>query len=274
MILTMFQKESPIGIIDSGIGGFSVARRVQQLLPHENLLYLGDGANNPYGNHSGEEILEMTRYMLRFMESKGVKALLVACNTVSCLIDQYRNEMTCPVFSVVQAGADAVSTLDVQKVGVISTVFTHTTHCYPDLIAQSSPEKTVISRGCPNLAGLVERNVGDPAAQPLIDQDLLQELTPLVEEDGIQCCVLGCTHYPLVEENIQRLFPNLPLVDPAQQMALSTQAYLKEQSLLNDSSALGQLDIFTTGSVDEYTTKAARVGLNPVSSVNFYPPMK
>ncbi len=67
----MFSKESPIGIIDSGIGGFSVARAVQQLLPRENLVYLGDGANTPYGNHTAEEILTMTRYMLRFMEEKG-----------------------------------------------------------------------------------------------------------------------------------------------------------------------------------------------------------
>ena len=69
----MFSKESPIGIIDSGIGGFSVARKVQKLLPRENLVYLGDGANTPYGNHTAEEILTMTRYMLRFMEEKGVK---------------------------------------------------------------------------------------------------------------------------------------------------------------------------------------------------------
>ena len=84
----MFSKESPIGIIDSGIGGFSVARKVQKLLPRENLVYLGDGANTPYGNHTAEEILTMTRYMLRFMEEKGVKALLVACNTISCVIDR------------------------------------------------------------------------------------------------------------------------------------------------------------------------------------------
>ena len=86
----MFSKESPIGIIDSGIGGFSVARKVQKLLPRENLVYLGDGANTPYGNHTAEEILTMTRYMLRFMEEKGVKALLVACNTISCLITGMR----------------------------------------------------------------------------------------------------------------------------------------------------------------------------------------
>ena len=218
----MITKESPIGVIDSGIGGFSVARKVQKLMPHENLLYRGDGANTPYGNHSAEEILTMTRYMLRFMEDHGVKALLVACNTISCLIDQYRDEMSCPVLSVVQAGADAVAQLPAHKVGVISTCFTASTHCYPDLIGKMAPDKQVISHGCPNLANLVERNVGNPAGQAAIDDDLRENL----------------------------------------------------EQLVNDQPGQGKLDIFTTGSTEEYTMKAAKVGLDPVTSVQFYPPMK
>ena len=271
---TMITKESPIGVIDSGIGGFSVARKVQKLMPHENLLYLGDGANTPYGNHSAEEILTMTRYMLRFMEDHGVKALLVACNTISCLIDQYRDEMSCPVLSVVQAGADAVAQLPAHKVGVISTCFTASTHCYPDLIGKVAPDKQVISHGCPNLANLVERNVGNPAGQAAIDDDLLENLEQLVNEEKVECCVLGCTHYPLVEENINRLYPQLKLVDPAEQMARTVGRYLEEKGLVNDQPGQGKLDIFTTGSTEEYTMKAAKVGLDPVTSVQFYPPMK
>ena len=204
----MITKESPIGVIDSGIGGFSVARKVQKLMPHENLLYLGDGANTPYGNHSAEEILTMTRYMLRFMEEHSVKALLVACNTISCLIDQYRDEMSCPVLSAA------------------------------------------------------------------IDDDLRENLEQLVNEEKVECCVLGCTHYPLVEENINRLYPQLKLVDPAEQMARTVGRYLEEKGLVNDQPGQGRLDIFTTGSTEEYTMKAAKVGLDPVTSVQFYPPMK
>ena len=148
----------------------------------------------------------MTRYMLRFMEDHGVKALLVACNTISCLIDQYRDEMSCPVLSVVQAGADAVAQLPAHKVGVISTCFTASTHCYPDLIGKVAPDKQVISHGCPNLANLVERNVGNPAGQAAIDDDLRENLEQLVNEEKVECCVLGCTHYPLVEENICLLY--------------------------------------------------------------------
>lgn len=268
----MFTKNSPIGVIDSGIGGFSVARRVQKLLPREDILYFGDGANTPYGNHTGEEILAMTRYMLRFMEEKQVKALLVACNTISCLIDQYRDDMSCPVFSVVQAGADAVRERDLDKVGVISTCFTANTRCYPELIGKSSPRTRVFSQGCPDLANTVERCVGHPESQERIDAVIRKEVGELMAQEPLEYCVLGCTHYPLVEEDILRLFPGLTLIDPAEQMARSTQAYLEEKGLANDPGHEGRLDIFTTGSVEEYTAKARKVGLDPVTSVQFYPP--
>ena len=84
----MFDKYSPIGVLDSGIGGFSVARQLQRLMPGEELLYFGDGANIPYGNHSREQIVTLARYMFDFMQERGVKLLLVACNTISCLIGE------------------------------------------------------------------------------------------------------------------------------------------------------------------------------------------
>ena len=249
----MATKTSPIGVIDSGIGGFSVALKMQQMLPHENLLYFGDGGNMPYGNHTADEILTMTRYMLRFMEERGVKALLVACNTISCLIDRYRDDMSCPVLSVVEAGADAVSQMAVHKVGVISTCFTHSTRCY--------------------LAKLVEANVGDPKGQEIIEEDLKKNMDELVHKHKIDCCVLGCTHYPLVSENINHLYPELPLVDPAVQMAKTIGAYMEEKGLVNDQPGQGTLDIYTTASVEEYREKAAKVGLK-VTSVQDYPIFK
>lgn len=270
----MATKASPIGIIDSGIGGFSVARKMQRQLPHENLLYFGDGGNMPYGNHTAEEILTMTRYMLRFMEERGVKALLVACNTISCLIDQYRGDMTCPVLSVVQAGADAAARMPGKKVGVISTCFTESTRCYPDLIGREAPDKVVVSRGCPDLAHLVEVNLGVPGGQDAIDADLRKNMDALVHEEKIDCCVLGCTHYPLVEGNISRLYPGLPLIDPADQMAETIGQYLQENHLANDQTERGTLDIYTTGSVEEYRDKAVKVGLDPVTSVQDYPRLK
>ena len=271
----MFSKESPIGIIDSGIGGFSVARKVQKLLPRENLVYLGDGANTPYGNHTAEEILTMTRYMLRFMEEKGVKALLVACNTISCVVEQCQDAVSCPTINAVQAGADAVSRMDVEKVGVISPVFPHQSRCSPSRIRAQSPKKVVVlSCGCPDLARLVEHNLGDPAGMAQVEDNLHKELDHMVLVDKIQCCVLGCTHYPLVADSIHKLYPELPLVDPAEQMALELRDYLDREGLRREAGVPGRLDIFTTGDVKEYALRAKQVGLERLGSVAFYPPME
>lgn len=270
----MFDQNSPIGILDSGIGGFSVARRVRRLLPEEDLLYFGDGAHIPYGNHPEETIVAMARYMFQFMERRQVKALLVACNTISCVVDRCADAVSCPAFNAVQAGADAVSGMDVEKVGVISTVFTHRSQCYPRRILAQSPKKLVVlSCGCSDLARLVEHNLGDPAGMAEVECNLRQELDDMVLREKIQCCVLGCTHYPLVEDSIQKLYPGLRLVDPAEQMALELKQYLEARGLRRRSGRRGRLDIYTTGDTAEYALRAKQVGLEPIDSVSPYPPM-
>jgi len=270
----MFDPNAPIGILDSGIGGFSVARQIQHLLPRENLIYFGDGAHVPYGNHSEETIVALARYMFHFMEQHHVKALLVACNTISCVIGRCEEVVSCPVFNAVQAGADAVAGMDVEKVGVISTVFTHNSRCYPERILAQSPKKMVVlSCGCPDLARLVEHNLGDPLGMAEVRENLKLELNDMVCKERIQCCVLGCTHYPLVEGSIRELYPHLPLIDPAQEMARSVRQNLDGRGLLRQEGA-GSLEIYTTGEVEEYALRASQVGLKAVTSVNYYPPMK
>lgn len=265
----------PIGVLDSGIGGFSVVRQVQKLLPEEDLLYFGDGAHIPYGNHAKETIVDMARYMFQFMERQGVKALLVACNTISCVITQCESAVTCPVFNAVQAGADAVSKLKVDKVGVISTVFTHNCRIYPKIIQAQSPRKLVVlSCGCPDLARLVEHSLGDPAGMALVEDNLRQELDHMVWEDKVDCCVLGCTHYPLVADRIHRLYPGLRLIDPAEEMARALRAHFARGGLSNPRKSPGTLTIYTTGAVAEYALRARQVGLERVASVEYYPPME
>ncbi len=275
----MFDRHSPVGILDSGIGGFSVARQVQRLLPGEDLLYFGDGANIPYGNHSSEEIVALSRYMFRFMEEHRVKALLVACNTISCVAHRCEDQVTCPVFNAVQAGITsaqaAAERLRFCKAGVIATVFTHQSGCYPAHLDTGRPGGVqLVSRGCPDLARLIERHLGDEAGMALVEADLRRELGALVEQEQISCCVLGCTHYSLVEDRIRRLFPALTLIDPAEQMALQLRDWLQAQDLTSGQSQGGRMDIYTTSSVEEYRLRAAQAGLNPVSSVRSYPALQ
>lgn len=267
----MLDRTSPIGIIDSGIGGFSVVRRLQAHLPKEDLVYFGDSVNVPYGNHTTDEILNMTRSMLRFMERRQVKALLVACNTIACLIDRYRDDMSCPVFSVVEAGADAVRKLDLEQVGVLSTCFTANSRCYPDLIRKRSPKTQVFSYGSPDLAEVVERRLCDPEGETIIDDSIRSNMGRLLAMADVRDCVLGCTHFSLLEAHFKRLFPEVVLIDPAEQMAGTVRAYLEGSGLANPSRSAGTLDIFTTGDADECRAGAERAGLSPISSVRFYP---
>lgn len=265
---------SPVGIIDSGVGGFSVARKIQKYLPGENLIYFGDSVNVPYGNHTSDEILNMTRYMLRFMGRRRVKALLVACNTICCLIDRCRDDISCPVFSVVQAGADAVRELELDQVGVLSTCFTANSCCYPDLIRKSSPKTQVYSCGSPDLASLVEHHLCDPEGQEKIDNSIRSNMGRLLAMADIRSCLLGCTHFPLLEGHFRRLFPEVALIDPADQLARTMRAYLEGNGLANSSQSVGTLDIFTTGDTDECRMDAEWAGLFPISSVQFYPSMR
>ena len=271
----MSHPNSPVGILDSGIGGFSVVKQVQRLLPEEELLYFGDGAHIPYGNHPEERIAARAQYMFRFMEEREVKALLVACNTISCLLDRWEVTAACPVFSAVQAGADAVSGLEVDKVGVISTVFTHRAGIYPQKILAQSPRKLVVlSCGCPDLARLVEHSLGDPAGMVQVEEELRRELGPMVLEDKVDCCVLGCTHYPLVADRIHRLYPDLLLIDPAEEMARALKAHLDREGLRAVREGPGSLTVYTTGDVAEYALRARQVGLERVDRVGSYPPME
>ena len=271
----MSKQSAPIGVLDSGIGGYSVVKQVQKLLPEEDLLYFGDGAHIPYGNHAQETIVAMARYMFRFMEERGVKALLVACNTISCLVDRCGEGVSCPVFNAVKAGAEAAARLEVDKVGVISTVFTHNSRIYPEKIQALSPKKVVVlSCGCPDLARLVEHSLGDPEGMALVEDNLRQELDHMVLEDKVDCGVLGCTHCPLVGDSIHKLYPGLLLIDPAEEMARALKEHLDREKLGSPQASPGALTIYTTGDTEEYALRASQVGLGRIDKVEYYPPME
>ncbi|MFI3253050.1 MAG: glutamate racemase [Eubacteriales bacterium] len=236
--------KEPIGIIDSGIGGFTVAKSLHKLLPQEDIVYFGDGANAPYGNRSPEELIKLAKYMVSFMNEKKVKLLLVACNTISCLASSYEQEIVPPVLYVVRSGAKGVAERNYKKIAVISTQFTHQQGLYGKYIRSFSPEKEVFSGGSTHLVRLIEQNQGDEASELAIQQEAQEVLGPLVSH-GVDCCVLGCTHYPLALDILQKTFPNLPFSDPAETMALEASALLRDNNLYHNEG--GKLTVYTTG---------------------------
>ena len=251
-------KNSPIGVFDAGIGGFTVVKEMQELMPAEDLIYYADSANMPYGNRSEEEILFMTRQIQDFMAEQGVKAVAVACNTISTLIDKYRDGYPFKIFSVVEAGsASAAAIKELKSVGMIGTVFTAQTKCYNRLIGALRPDVQVTGAGCPNLARLIDSG---NLAPEVIDPELRKAVDSILSQAAVTHLILGCTHYPMVSEHLNRLYPGLKLINPAREEALAVKNYLAGQGWLKEEGK-GSFTVNTTGEPALALAAAQRFGL-------------
>lgn len=263
------KEQAAIGIIDSGIGGFTVAKAVQSLLPQENIVYLGDGANAPYGNRSQPQLVALAQYMVEFMNQQEVKLLLVACNTISCLASHYGEHIASPVLYVVKSGATGIAHSSYEHIGVISTVFTHKQGMYAQHIRELAPQKKVSSAGSTHLVRLIEENRGDKLSREAIATELSQVISPLTAQ-GAEVLVLGCTHYPLVQDIYQEVFPQLPCSDPAIEMARQAKDLLTQENLLNPQG--GYLRVYTTGDPALQPPHLQRAHLQ-ASEVLHHPPL-
>lgn len=207
--------ERPIGVFDSGLGGLTVVRELLRLMPHERIVYLGDTARCPYGNRSHETIQGFAIQDARFLVSMDIKMLIVACNTVSSVaLDQVRKCVEeIPVIGVVNPGCKAaVSRTAEKKVGVIGTKATIRTHSYTKGIHFIDPSIKVYGKECPLFVPLVEEGLLTSDITHMVAQHYLYELVDI----GIDCLILGCTHYPLLMEVIQgTVSSRIELIDSA-----------------------------------------------------------
>ena len=194
--------EGAIGVFDSGVGGLTVAGELKRLLPHEPILYLGDTARLPFGTKSPLTIQKYSIQNAEFLLNRGIKFLVIACNTASAwAIEQVRSFSPVPVVGVIEPGCKAaVKTSRKGRIGVIGTSATIRSEAYPSGIRKLKPEVHVVSRQCPLFVPLVEEGWLD---HPITDQVIAEYLAPLKDEE-IDTLVLGCTHYPLLKEAISR----------------------------------------------------------------------
>lgn len=247
---------SPIGVFDSGVGGYSVARVLQKMLPKENFIYYGDACNAPYGNRSREDLIHLVRQILDFMTSKQVKAVVIACNTVSALIDEFTG-YDFPIFSIIQAGADEVVRRAPAQVGVLSTCFTAQTGEYAKLINAAAPHIKVYNQGSVNLGTLVEEGNSDADIVAELKDSLGQMADAHPEIDTL---VLGCTHYPLARDIIAREYPQFTnIIDPATSQVEQLRSCLAAHNALNENG--GSLKVFTSGDCAKYEERAAQLGM-------------
>ena len=226
-------RNAPIGVFDSGLGGLTVAREIMRNLPDERIVYFGDTARVPYGSKSQATIIRYSRQIVRFLQTQQVKAIVVACNTASALaLDTIEKEIEIPIIGVVRPGADmAVKATRNGKVGVIATESTIHSGLYTELIRQADPSIQVYGRPCPLFVPLVEEGwTEDPVTETVAER----YLTELLEKD-IDTLILGCTHYPLLRHLLQETVgQGVTLVNPAYETALALGRLLDEKGLRHD----------------------------------------
>jgi glutamate racemase len=221
----------PIGIFDSGIGGLTVAKKIFELLPRENVIYFGDTARYPYGPRSKRIVTGFAFQNVNFLLTQKVKLIVVACNTASAVaLAVLRRNHDVPMIGVVEPGARAaVKATKNGRIGVIGTVGTIHSDAYRKAIQRYAPQAMVYSIPCPLFVSLAEEGYVNKKATHLIGSEYLD---PLVKKK-VDTLVLGCTHYPLFKSVIGRIMgEKTKLIDSAEETAREVKRFLQNQLLL------------------------------------------
>lgn len=232
----MKNKTAPIGIFDSGIGGLTVAKAVMEKLPQEDIIYFGDTARVPYGIKSEKVVRSYALEITRFLLEKGVKMILIACNTVSASAKKEILELAgeVPVLDVITAGSEmAVGFPDHKKVGVIGTLATVHSDAYKKAINALDPTVGVSQKACPMLVPLAEEGWTDNEVAKKTIETYLSEF----EDAGFNSLILGCTHYPLFKHSISEFLhdENIHIIDSAESIAESASSTIDQLDLTNES---------------------------------------
>lgn len=248
---------APIGVFDSGVGGLTVAAAMRELLPAENIFYIGDTARVPYGGKSAATVERYSVEITGLLLAEQAKMIVVACNTASALaIPRLQEILRVPVIGVIEPGARAaVEQTRSGHVGVIGTRATVYSRAYERAIHALDPAVKVTSRPCPMLVPLIEEGWLE---DPITDQVIRRYLEELLEA-GIDTLVLGCTHYPLLSEAIARFAgPSVKLVDSARNCALAVKRLLKKDRISAPTANLGKLNVALTDASDAFLRVAER----------------
>ena len=236
----------PIGVFDSGVGGFSILRAIRRELPGESLSYLADQAHVPYGPRSLEQVRAFSEGITRFLLSRGAKIIVVACNTASAAALHYLREQfpLVPFVGMEPAVKPAAENTQSGVVGVLATPATFQGALYASVVERFANGVTVLQSNCP---GLVIEIDGGNLDTPRVREILETALKPMLGE-GIDTVVLGCTHFPFVIPVIEEIVgPEVRVIDPSPAIARQVKRLLKVSRLLNPSSKSTEMQYLTTG---------------------------
>lgn len=241
----------PIGLLDSGVGGLSILREVRAQLPPEHLLYLADQAHVPYGPRSIEQVRAFTEGIARFLIAQGVKLIVIACNTASAAaLHPLRAQFPgMPFVGMEPAVKPAASATRSGVIGVIATEATFQGELFASVVGRFAQGVRVETRACPEFVRLVEAG---ETASARARETVRRCLAPLLEA-GIDQLVLGCTHFPFLNEALQaEAGPGVTLIDPSPAVARQTERVLRDRGTLNPATAPGSVTCYTTGQPDAF----------------------
>ena len=265
----------PIGVFDSGVGGLTVLSEIQRRLPAESTVYLGDNARTPYGPRPADEVRRFTLEAVEWLLAQDVKLLVLACNTATArALDPVRDRAPLPVVGVVRPGAvSAAAATRSGRVAVIATAGTVESGAYHDAIVEADRDTRVSQLACPELVPMVEAGILDGRRAESVLRAYLEPL--LTAEPDTDTLLLGCTHYPLLREPIERIVGDgVAVVDSAFTTALAAEDLLDALGARAPQGVSASHRVATTGSVDAFVGVASRLfgeRLPQVESVEIEP---
>ena len=243
--MNFMNRTNPIGFFDSGIGGLTVVKSVARLMPNENIVYFGDTARVPYGSKSNETVIEYSIQAANFLLRKNIKLLVVACNTASAVaLKELRKFLTIPVIGMIEPGAKmALQESRKGNVGVIGTRATINNKAYAHELKKLNPKVKVFEQACPLFVPLAEEGWLDHK----VTERVAKEYLSVMRDKKIDSLILGCTHYPILSDVIQKVVgKNVKLIDSGSPAAYLVQDYLNGRQLRNLSVHHGQAEFYVS----------------------------
>jgi glutamate racemase len=240
-------KQQPIGVIDSGVGGLTVAKEIMRQLPNEKIIYLGDTARCPYGPRPLKEVKRFTWELTTFLLQKNIKMLVIACNTATAaVLDEIRRELSIPVLGVIYPGARAaIKRTKNYRVGIIGTEGTVKSGAYDKALMALNSRLQVKSQACPKFVPLVESGEYDGS---IAEKIVAEALKPL-QNQKLDTLILGCTHYPLLEPLIQQVMgDDVTIISSGDETAREISTILHYNSILETNEGEPEHEFYTTGS--------------------------
>lgn len=244
--------ERPIGVFDSGVGGLTVALELMRQLPKEELIYVGDTLRCPYGSRPEEEVKQFAFELVQFLLKKNVKMIVVACNTATAFaLEDLKKQLDIPIIGVIQPGARAaIKNTKNERIGIIGTEGTVRSEAYPKALKQINQHLHVTSLACPKFVPMVEKGITDgPKARQVVEESLV----PLKKQSNIDTLVLGCTHYPLLQNVIQDVMgEHVKIISSGEETARETSAILEMKNLLYTGTRKPKHSFYTTGDLEVF----------------------